>query len=209
MSTVKSSVNRSRRLRFLITAAILSAISVILMVFAEFALPVFPGWLKMDLSAIPAMIGGFAMGPLMGIVIIIVKNLLHFLVKGLAQDAGLGNVADLIVCVLLVLPAALVYKYHRTFKGALWGMALGTVLATVVGGPLANLIVLPGYIALYFQGAWDALYGAAKATNGGVHDLWSYILIVVMPFNLLKGLLVSIVTYMLYKPLSPVLHKYR
>ncbi len=201
--------SRSRRLRFVITAAILSAISVVLMLFAEFMLPIFPAWLKVDLSAIPAMVGGFAMGPLMGVVVILVKDLLHFLAKGLAQDMGLGNLADLIVCLMLVLPTALVYKYHRTFKGALWGMVLGTVLATLVGGPLANLAVLPGYITLYFQGAWDALYAATRATNGAVNDLWGYMLFVVVPFNLFKSLAVCIVTYALYKPLSPVLHKYR
>lgn len=209
MKTNATRSARNSKLRFIVTGGILSAIAIVLMLFAEFALPIFPGWLKVDLSAIPSLVGGFAMGPWMGIIILLVKNLVHFLVKGLAQDMGLGNIADLIVCLMLVLPATLVYKYNKTRKGAIVGLLIGSALATILGGPLANLIVLPGYIKLYFEGAANSLFLASQATNQGVTSMWTYMLYVVVPFNLLKTILVSIATYALYKPLSPILHKYR
>jgi len=192
-----------------IMGGILTAISILLMLFGEFALPIFPGWLKIDLSAIPALIGGFAMGPVMGVIIILLKNLIHFLIKGVGQDMGLGNVADIIVCLILVLPATLVYKYNKTRKGAVIGLLIGSALATAIGGPLANWLVLPGYIALYFKGAANSLFSASQATNGGVVSMWTYMLYVVVPFNLLKTVVVSLATYAIYKPLSPVLHKFR
>jgi riboflavin transporter FmnP len=209
MTAINNGANTSRRLRIVIMGGILTTISVLLMLFGEFALPIFPGWLKIDFSAIPALIGGFSMGPLVGAAIIFLKNLIHFLFRGLGQDMGLGNIADIIALLTLVVPATLVYKYNKTRKGAIIGLLIGSAAATLMGGPLANLAVLPGYVGLYFQGAADSMFAASRATNGGVVSMWTYMLYVVVPFNLLKAVAVSLVTYAIYKPLRPVLHKFR
>ena len=179
----------------------LSAIAVILMLF-EIPLWFAPGFYKIDLSEVPVLIGTFAMGPLAGIFIEIIKILLNFLING-TVTAGIGELANLLIGCAIIIPSGLVYKKIRTRKGALIGMAAGTVAMTVVGCLLNAYVLLPIY-AKAFQMPIEALVGMGTAVNPAITSLSTFVLLAVAPFNLLKGIIVSAVTLLLYKKISPV-----
>lgn len=196
----------SKRLLFIVTAGVLAAISTVLR-FLETPLPLIPSFLKLDFSNVPALIGGLALGPLAGTAILVVKNLIYL---PFSQTLGVGEVADFIVSLSLVLTASLIYKYKKNRKGAVIGMSTGSVIMSFAAGPLMNYFVLiPFYAAVYFGSSVDAIIDLAAVANPGINSLWAYILYAVMPFNVIKCLAICIVTGLLYKPLSPLLHKYR
>ncbi len=196
----------SRRLRFIVTAGVLAAISTGLR-FLETPLPLIPGFLKLDFSNIPALIGGFALGPLAGTAILLIKNLIYL---PFTSTMGVGEIADFVISASLVLTASLVYKLKKSRKGAVMGMASGSALMSLVAAPLMNAFVLvPFYAMLFFGSSVDAIIGVAAAVNPGITSVWTYILFAVVPFNIVKCLVVCLVTGLLYKPLSPLLHKYR
>ncbi|MGE5494325.1 MAG: ECF transporter S component [Burkholderiales bacterium] len=200
MSTRSAS---SRRLLFLATAGILAAASTILR-FLETPLPMIPGFLKIDFSNIPALLGGFALGPAAGAAILLIKNLLYLPVT---QTGGIGEIADFVISLALILPAALFYKYKKSRKGAIAGMAVGSAIMSFLAGPLMNYFVLIPFYSMIFP--IDQILGMAAAANPGINSLWTYIIYAVIPFNIIKCFAVCLVTGLLYKPLSPLLHKYR
>lgn len=196
----------SRRLRLIAIAGALAAVSTILR-FIETSLPLLPPFLKIDFSNIPALIGGFALGPIAGTAILLIKNLLYL---PATQTGGIGEIADFVISLALILPAAMIYKYKKNRSGAIWGMTAGTALMSFIAGPLMNYYVLiPFYAALFFGSSIDAIIQVAAAVNPGITSVWTYILCAVVPFNLIKGAAICLLTGLLYKPLSPLLHKYR
>lgn len=155
---------------------------------------------KLDLSNIPVLLGAFSMGTVPGVIILALKSaigLLH------SSSAGVGELADFLMGAALVIPAALIYHRNKTRKTALIGMAVGTV-CMVIAGVLANkCIMLPFYMGAYHMD----MDGILKFANvGGVDSEWKLLLLITGPFNLLKGVVLSIVTGLIYKPLSPLLH---
>ena len=196
----------SRKLLFVVTAGVLAAISTVLR-FLETPLPLLPAFLKLDFSNIPALIGGLALGPVAGTAILLIKNLIYL---PFSSTLGVGEIADFVISASLILPASLIYKYQKSRKGAVLGMATGSTLMSFVVGPLMNYFVLiPFYAALFFDSSVDAIIGIAATVNPGITSVWTYILFAVVPFNIVKCLAVCLVTGLLYKPLSPLLHKYR
>jgi len=196
----------SRHLRFIVTAGVLAAISTGLR-FLETPLPLLPGFLKLDFSNIPALIGGFALGPLAGTAILLIKNLIYL---PFSQTLGVGEIADFIISASLVVTASLIYKRHKSRKGAAWGMVTGSALMSFVAGPLMNYyLLIPFYAKLFFNSSVDGIIAVAATVNPGITSVWTYILFAVVPFNIVKCLAVCLVTGLLYKPLSPLLHKYR
>ncbi len=195
----------SQRLRFLVTAGVLAAIATILR-FLETPLPLIPAFLKLDLSNIPALIGGFALGPIAGTAILIIKNLIYL---PFTSTMGVGEIADFVIGASLVLTASLIYKHNKSRKGAAIGMVSGSALMSFVVGPLMNVFVLvPFYAWLFFGSSTDAIVQIAAAVNPGITSVWTYIYFAVVPFNIVKCIVVCLVTGLLYKPLSPLLHKY-
>jgi riboflavin transporter FmnP len=196
----------SRHLRLIVIAGVLAAISTALR-FLETPLPLLPGFLKLDFSNIPALIGGFALGPVAGTAILLIKNLIYL---PFSSTMGVGEIADFVISASLILPASLIYKYHKSRKGAIGGMSAGSALMSFAAGPLMNAFVLvPFYAWLFFGSSVDAIIGVAAAVNPAINSVWTYILFAVVPFNIVKCLTVCLVTGLLYKPLSPLLHKYR
>jgi riboflavin transporter FmnP len=196
----------SRRLLLIVTAGVLAAISTILR-FLEIPLPLLPSFLKLDFSNVPALIGGLALGPVAGTAILLVKNLIYL---PFSQTLGVGEFADFIISLALVLTAALFYKHNKSRKGAIIGMTTGSAIMSFVAGPLMNYFVLiPFYAAVYFGSSVDAIIQLSAAANPAINSLWAYILYAVVPFNIVKCLAVCLITGLLYKPLSPLLHKYR
>ena len=155
---------------------------------------------KLDLSNIPVLLGAFSMGTVPGIIILALKStigLLH------SSSAGVGELADFLMGAALVVPASLIYHGNKTRKNALIGMAVGTVCMVIAGVLTNKFIMLPFYMGAYHMD----MDGILKfADVGGVDSEWKLLLLITGPFNLLKGVVLSIVTGVIYKPLSPLLH---
>ena len=170
----------------LIKISLLSAIALILMYFDFPVIPIFP-WLKIDLSDIPALLGTFGFGPLVGVVIEIIKNLLYFFIKG-SSIAGIA--ANFIGGTALILPAGLIYHKSKSKKSAILGMVIGAIVMELAG-ILANIyILLP-------------LYGMQMTPE----ELIKYVTVGLLPFNGIKALMVNVLTYLLYKRVSVSIFK--
>ena len=182
--------------------AALTALSAVLFLTVEIPIVAF---YKLDFSNLPALLGAFAMGPLPALIILVLKTGIHLLIKGLGSTIGIGDLADLIMSVAFVLPAALIYSRNKNRKSALVGMATGT-LCTIVVGVLVNwLVLIPAYMAAYHMDI-NAIVGMATKTLPFVDTEWKLLLFATAPFNLLKGIVISLITFLIYKPLSPILH---
>jgi riboflavin transporter len=192
-----------KKLVKLIKISLLSAMAFVLMLF-EFPVPLFPVFLKLDLSDIPALLGAFSIGPLAGVAIELIKNILFLLTK--STTAGIGELANFIVGGALVFTAGLIYRNGKTRKRAFVGLALGTVVMAVVASFANYFVFLPLYeTVLNFP--MDAIVAMGSQANKAVMDVNSLIVYSFLPFNLLKGFIVSLITLLIYKKVSPVLHK--
>ncbi len=192
-----------RRTAAIVETAMLSAAATVLM-FIEFPLPVFPAFLQLDLSEVPALLGSFALGPMAGVLIELIKNVLHLVVKG-TTTAGVGELANFLVGCALVAPAGIMYKRHKTKHTAIVSMIVGTLLMTVVGCVFDYYVLFPLYQTLMGI-PMSAIVKMGSEINHMVVNLKSLIVLSVAPFNLLKGAIVSLITLLLYKKLSPILH---
>lgn len=187
--------------RKLVQIGMLSAIAVVLMLF-EIPLPFAPAFYEIDFSEVPVMIGCFVMGPAAGAVIELIKILLNLIING-TLTAGVGEAANFVIGCCLCVPAGLVYKYQRTRKGALIGMITGTLIMTIAGCFINAYVMLPTYAAA-FQMPIDALVAMGTAINANITDLFTFVILAVAPFNLLKGVLVSLIVFLIYKKIRPV-----
>ena len=204
MSTQTNTVAKSTTkvgARTLAIVGMLSAVAVVLMAF-EIPLPFAPVFYKIDFSEVPVLIGCFTMGPLAGAAIELLKNLLHVVISG-TQTAGVGEVANFLIGCAFIVPAGVIYHKKHTRRGALIGMASGTVLMSVIGGVLSAYVLLPVY-AKAFGMPLDALVEMGTEVNGNITSVATLVLFAVTPFNLLKGVLVSLVVFLIYKKISPI-----
>lgn len=199
--TKQNERNRSK-IRMMAQIGMLSAISTVLMLF-EIPLPFAPSFYEIDFSEVPILIGSFAMGPLAGATIEFIKILLNFAING-TITAGVGEIANFLIGCSLVVPAAFIYRKKHTRNGALIGMAAGTIFMAVVGCFMNAFILLPAY-AKAFGMPIDTLVGMGTAVNKHITDLKTFVLLSVGPFNLLKGVLVSMIVFLIYKKISPIL----
>ncbi len=180
-----------------------SAISAVLM-FLEFPLPFAPAFYKLDFSEVPVMIGSFALGPLSGVLIELIKILIKFVIKG-TQTAGVGELANFIIGVSFVLPASIYYRNGKTKKRALIGMAIGGAAMIVVGCLVNAFVLLPTYAAAFGM-PMDTLISMGTAVNSAVNSVLTFAVLCVAPFNLVKALIVSFITFILYKRISVLIH---
>ncbi|EOR21323.1 hypothetical protein A500_13635 [Clostridium sartagoforme AAU1] len=189
MGGEKMNNQQNKNLNKFIKISLLGAIAVVLMYF-DFPIPFLPfPWLKIDLSDIPALMGAFAFGPMAGIVIELLKNLLILIVKG-TGTVFVGEIANFIVGVSLVAPAAWVYHRNKSRKNALLGMILGTLSIEIIG-ILANVyLLLPAF-------------GMSMVKE----ELIKYVTVGLLPFNGVKAILVCAITYILYKRVSVAIFK--
>ncbi len=196
------SKNKKLNVRTLTHVGLLSAIAVILMMF-EIPLFFAPSFYKIDLSEVPVLIGTFAIGPVAGVCIELIKILLNFLLDG-STTAGVGEIANFLIGCAFVVPAGIIYKKYKTRKSAIIGMAFGTVFMTILGCFLNAYVLLPTY-ANAFQMPIEGLIEMGSAVNAGITDLFTFVVFAVAPFNLLKGVIVSVVVGAIYKKISTVL----
>lgn len=194
--------NNNQMVRKLVVTAMLSALAGVLMVI-DFPLTfIAPFFYKLDFSEIPVLIGGFSLGPVAGITIELIKNLIKIVIVG-SETGGIGELGNFLVGCALILPASLIYKRRKTRKSAIIGMLTGTVTMAVTGVFLNAFLLIPVYSVMM---PLEQILELGKAIVPFINDTFTFCLFCVAPFNLLKGLLVSIITFFLYKPLSRVIH---
>ena len=164
-------------------------------------IPIIPPIYKLDFSTVPVLLGGFSMGPLPGLAILLIKNLVSLTNT---SSMGVGELADFMTGAAILIPSALIYKRNRTLKGALTGLLWG-ILCMVAVGAIANyFIMIPFYVNVMHMPLETILSMIAQAVPA-VDSLPKLILLATSPFNLLKGVALSLITCVLYKRLSPIL----
>ena len=198
----KNRVQPRMSVKMVTKIGMLGALSTILMLF-EIPLPFAPSFYELDFSEVPVLIGAFAMGPAAGALTELVKILLNFIING-TDTAGVGELANFLIGCSLCIPASVIYRKLHTRTGAIIGMLTGTVLMAAVGCVLNAYVLLPAY-SVAFQMPLDALVAMGTAVNSSVDSLLTFVLFAVAPFNLLKGVLVSAIVFLIYKKISPIL----
>ena len=197
--TLKKSTGRTGvNVRKMTMTAMLSAVAFILM-FLDFSVPVMPGFIKMDLSELPALIGAFAMGPLSGTIICLIKNLLHLFIT---STGGVGELSNFILGACFVLPAGLVYKKWKGRKAAVIGSLAGAVLMALVSIISNYFIVYPFYYAIMPK---EAILAAYQAILPGMKSILECLVVFNAPFTFVKGLFSVLITLLVYKHISPII----
>ncbi len=181
---------------------LLSAIAYILM-FLEFSVPLMPGFIKMDLSDLPALLGTFAVGPVGGIIICLIKNLLHLTVT---STGGVGELSNFILNVAFILPAGLLYKFRKTKKSACGGAILGAVFMAVISVASNYFVVYPVYYNFMPE---ETILAAYQAIFPGVDNILQCLIVFNMPFTFVKAMISVIVTVLIYSHIVPVLRMNR
>lgn len=194
---------RDKKINRLVKVAVLSVIAFLLM-FLEFAVPIFPSFLKIDISDLPALIGTFALGPVAGISIEFLKNILHGIFAG--QTAFVGELANFIVGTVLVVTAGFIYKARKTKKSAVLGLISGTITMSIAAGLINYFVLLPLYQRA-FNFPISQMVAIAGKINGNITDVWTLILLSIVPFNLIKGCMLTVITLLIYKKVSIILKK--
>lgn len=200
-----SRAGRKVSVRYIVVTAMLSAVAAALM-YIEVPIPaLIPSFVKLDVSDLPALIGSFAMGPVCGVVIAFLKNVLHIVLKG-TSSAFIGEVCNFALNAAFALVAGLIYKFHKNRKGAIIGSVVGAVVMGLFSVPLNYFVTYPFYIAVYFSGQEAVCIGMYQAILPSVNSLLECLLIFNLPFTIVKGLLCAVLCFLVYKPLSPILH---
>lgn len=183
----------ARRVSFV---AVFSAVAAVLMLLD---IPLFfaPSFYKIDLSEIPVLICAFYLGPVSGVVCELVKVVLKLLLKG-TSTAFVGDFANFAVGCAFVLPAAAFYRWHKTRAGAAAALALGAAVMTVFGSLFNAWFLIPKFAQLYGM-PLEAIISLGTKVNAAITDVWTLVLFAVVPLNLLKGAVVSVLTFFLYK----------
>lgn len=190
----KRKTSKAKRLCII---GVCSAIATVLHIL-DFPLPFLaPGFYKLDFSELPVMLCGFYLGPSAAVASEAVKILLKLLLKG-TSTAFVGDFANFAVGCSLVLPAAIVYHTRKSRVSAIWALATGTAVLTVFGSLFNAVYLLPKFSQLYGM-PLDAIIAMGSDINGNIQSIYGFVLLAVVPLNLIKGLAVSVLTMLLYK----------
>ncbi|WP_036947653.1 ECF transporter S component [Pseudobutyrivibrio ruminis] len=195
-AVMKSRVN----VRKMTVTAMLSAIAFVLM-FLDTAVPIMPSFIKLDLSELPALMAAFALGPVWGVIVCLIKNLLHLL---MTQTGGVGELSNFILGAAFVLPAGLIYHHKKTKKNAIIGALLGAVIMGAISFPSNYFIVYPVYYNFMPKEVIVAAY-QALVPFANIDSIAKCLLFFNVPFTIVKGLLSAIITILIYQPLRPLL----
>ena len=201
-------MTQKQKTHHLAVAAMLSAVAAVLQ-FVEFSIPVMPSFIKLDISDLPALLGTFSLGPVYGVAIQLVKNLLHL---PFGSSAGVGELSNFILGAVFVFVAGVIYTRNKSRKSALVGSVVGAAAMALVSVVTNYFIVYPAYVVLYHL-PLDAIVGMYEEILGGVthvptqNAVFNCLLVFNVPFTLVKGLLDTALCFLIYKPLSPLLHR--
>lgn len=176
----------------------LIAVAIVLQ-YIEVPIPFIPSFIKLDFSDLPELIGAFAYGPVAGILIALVKNTIHLAVS---QSGYIGELSNFILGAVFAAVAGLIYKKHKTMKGALVGGIVGAVCMALVSFPSNLYIVYPFYYNFMPK---EIVLQAYQAIVPSMKSIEQSLLVFNMPFTFIKGLLCVVISMLIYKPLSPIL----
>ena len=187
--------------------AMIGMFSAIAMILHVLDFPIFfaPSFYKMDFSELPILVGSFAFGPVAGVMMEFVKILLKLCVKG-TSTAFIGDLANFVVGCSLILPASAVYSFKKTKKSAMIACVIGTLFMTIFGTAFNAVYLLPAFSKFYGM-PLDTILAMGTEVNPLAKEgsIVSFVAACVAPMNLIKGTLVSVVTLLIYKPLSPII----
>lgn len=186
----------------IVLIGLLGAVSAVLMIL-EFPVPIVPGFIKMDFSELPIILGGYLMGPVAGSFIILLKIILKLIFKG-TTTVGIGEISNMIYSFCYMLSSVLLYKKLHTKKGAAISMTIGTLITSAVSIFANAYFTFPAYAKLFGM-SMESIIGAGTAINPAIHDLFTLMIFCMLPFNLLKYGIVSLVTFLVYKRVNRVL----
>ena len=193
-----------RKLRNMVKVGILAAMSFILM-FIQFPIPVAPPFMKVDLADVPALIGGFSMGPIYGVLIQLIKNILNL---SKTSTYGVGEISNFVVGGLFVFVSSSIYKKNKTKKNATIAMICGMLIMTLAA-TLSNAFVIFPLYGKAMGVDMNAFVAIAHKTNSLVKSYFTMMIFAIVPFNLIKGFIEILVTKLLYKHVSSILHERR
>lgn len=202
-TVVTNHSNAKERAHWVAKAGVLTALAVVLM-YLELSLPFVPVFLKFDFSEVVVLIASFALGPVTGILVELVKNLLHL---PATQTGGVGELANFIIGISFVGTAGLVYQKMKTKRGAYLAMGIGILAMTFLASLINYFFLIPFYIRVMGLPLDVIVDMVHEAGNTLVTDLKTLIWFVFVPFNLFKGLIVSVIVAVVYKRISPLLHR--
>ena len=191
--------------RTMVKVSVLGVIAFVLMFFELPLIFLAPPFIKMDISDLPALIGAFAMGPMAGVIIQLLKNVLNVVIEG-TTTAGVGEFANFVVGSAFAYSAGFIYFKKRTFGRAVVGLVAGTIIMTIVIS-FANYYVMFPFYAKLFGWPIENLVEMGTAINKNIIDMKTMIIYAIVPFNLLKGTILTALTILIYKKVSPILHR--
>ena len=197
---METKTNKKVDVRKLTVTAMLSAVGYVLM-FLDTAVPLMPSFIKLDLSELPALIASFALGPVYGIFVCLIKSLLHPLIT---TTGGVGELSNFVLGVAFVLPAGLIYKHKKTKKNAVIGALLGAVIMAAFSFPSNLYVVYPFYYNFMPKEAIIEAYQSI-ARFATIDSIEKCLLFFNVPFTFVKGLLSAVITILIYQPLRPLL----
>lgn len=195
---------RNNKLNLMMKISLLATMAIILQQISMPIAVLFPEFLKIDLSDVPALIGGFAFGPLAGVMVMFIKNVVHGLIS--SQTLWVGEFANFVIGSSIVVVSASIYKHRRNKKNAIIGLIAGTTVMALVGALMNYFVLLPLYSKVMGIPV-EGFVEIGSAINPMVKSLWGYILIMIVPFNILKGAISTGVVMVMYKSLSGVLKR--
>ena len=192
---------KNSKIRAITVSAIFGAVGFILMLL-EFPLAfIIPSFIKMDFSELPALIATVTFGPLYGVLVCLIKNLLHLFVT---SSAGVGELSNFILGAVFVGVAGVIYKLNKTRKGALLGTIVGAFIMAVISIATNYYVVYPAFSVLYGL-PMPAILGMYQAILPSADNLFKALVIFNLPFNFIKGMIDAVICFIIYKKISPIL----
>lgn len=197
---------KNKQIRKITITALLASICIILYFYVKFPLPIFPSFLEINFSMLPVVLGGYIVGPFYGSIIVVIR----FLVKlSITHTAGVGEIADLLIGLSVVLTSSLIYRFNRNKKGAIISLIIASIVWISTATLLNYILLVPAYIKLYFNGNLNAFIGMLSVipSVNETNYMWKYLVFAVIPFNAILSIIVCLITYFTYKPLSGFINK--
>lgn len=186
-------------------AAIMGTLSFLFM-FLAFSIPILSPFAELDISALPELIGGFILGPVGAVEIIVMKVLLKLVFEG-TSSAFTGEIQNLILSIAYVLPAVIYYQKHKTKKGAVIGILIGSILSVIISIFTNVYLIFPAFIYLYGMN-WDIIIETCSKLNPYIKDLPTFVIFSVVPFNIISRTITSVMALLVYKRISNPLKKF-
>ncbi|NCB74589.1 MAG: ECF transporter S component [Clostridia bacterium] len=198
--SAKSPANGQPLTHKMTVTAMLSAVSAVLM-FIDFSVPIMPSFIKLDISELPALLASFSLGPVYGVVVCLIKNLINL---ARSTTSGVGELCNFLLGAVFVFTAGLVFKKMKNRKGAFVGALIGAFVMAVLSLPLNYYVTYPIYANFI---PMEGIIGMYQVILPSVKSLWDCLLVFNAPFTFVKGLIDVGLTFLIYKRLSPILHK--